>query len=313
VVHSIIYDESLDKATGVRVVDAVSKEMIEFDGRVVMLCASAIGSTQIMLNSISNRFPTGIANSSDALGRYLMDHHFRVGARGEMPGFEDRYFYGNRPNGIYIPRFRNISPETKHPDFVRGYGYQGGASRPSWGRGNAIKGFGASLKSTLRDPGPWTFWIGAWGEALPREDNTVTLDPEQVDQWGIPVVRFDCTWGDNEFAMRKDMASSAAEMLEAAGAKNVQTFDNYDTTQPHGGRSAAPGLCIHEMGTARMGHDPRTSVLNKWNQAHDVPNLFVTDGACMTSSACQNPSITYMALTTRAVDYAATEMKKGNL
>ena len=313
VVHSIIYDESTDKATGVRVVDAVSKEIIEFRGKVVMLCASTIGSTQVMLNSVSNRFPTGIANSSGALGRYLMDHHFRVGAAADMPGFDDKYYYGNRPNGIYVPRFRNISPETTHPDFVRGYGYQGGASRPSWGRGNTLKGFGESLKSKLRHPGSWTWWLGAWGEALPREDNTVTLDPDQVDQWGIPLVRLDCTWGDNEFAMRKDMATSAAEMLEAAGAKNVRTFDYYEDTRASGGMGAAPGLCIHEMGTARMGRDPKTSVLNGWNQAHDVPNLFVTDGACMTSSACQNPSITYMALTARAVDYAASELKNGNL
>lgn len=313
VAHSIIYDETTDKATGVRIVDAVSKEVLEIEGKLIFLCASAIGSTQIMLNSKSNRFPNGIANSSDMLGRNLMDHHFRVGARGEMPGFEDRYFYGNRPNGIYIPRFRNISPETTRSDYVRGFGYQGGAFRPSWNRGNSMRGFGTELKSALRDPGPWIMSIGAWGEALPREDNRMTLDANEVDQWGIPLVRFNCTWGENEFAMRKDMAASAAEMLEAAGAKNVTTFDDYDHTQEHGGLGAAPGRCIHEMGTACMGRDPNSSVLNGWNQAHEVPNLFVTDGACMTSSACQNPSITYMALTARAADYAVSEFNKGNM
>lgn len=313
VVHSIIYDESQDKAVGVRVVDAESKEIIEFRGRLIFLCASTLGTTQVMLNSKTNRFPDGIANSSGALGKYLMDHHFRVGATAEMPGFEDRYHYGNRPNGCYVPRFRNISPETTHPDFVRGYGYQGSASRANWRRGNGTPGFGASLKASLRDPGPWNWWLGAWGEALPREDNTVTLDPNETDQWGLPVMRLNCTWGENEFAMRKDMATSAAEMLEAAGGVNVQTFDDYERTKDRDGIGAPPGLCIHEMGTARMGRDPQTSVLNGNNQAHDVPNLFVTDGACMTSSACQNPSVTYMALTARAVDYAVTEFNKGNI
>ena len=313
VVHSVIYDETLDKAVGVRVVDAATKEIIEFRGKLIFMCASAIGSTQVLLNSTSSRFPDGIANASGALGRYLMDHHFRVGAFGTMPGMEDKYYYGNRPNGIYVPRFRNISPETKHPDFVRGFGYQGGAGRPSWSRGNGMKGFGKSLKDALHNPGPWRMQLGAWGEALPREDNRMMLDSEQVDQWGIPLVRFDCTWGPNEFAMRKDMANAAAEMLEAAGGIDVRTFDNYDTTQEDGGMGAAPGRCIHEMGTARMGRDPRTSVLNGHNQAHEVPNLFVTDGACMTSSACQNPSLTYMALTARAADYAVQEFNKGNI
>ena len=313
VVHSVLYDESLDKAVGVRVIDANTMEEVEYRGKLIFMCASTIGTTQIMLNSTSNRFPDGIANSSGALGKYLMDHHFLVGATGEIHGFEDRYYYGNRPNGVYVPRFRNISPETTHPDFVRGYGYQGSARRAGWGRGNGIKGFGADLKAALRDPGPWGWWLGAWGEALPREDNTMTLDPDQVDKWGMPLIRIDCTWGDNEFAMRKDMGESAAEMLEAAGATNVNIFDEYEATKDQEGVGAAPGLCIHEMGTARMGRDPNSSVLNGNNQAHDVPNLFVTDGSCMASSACQNPSITYMALTARAVNYAVSESQKGNL
>ena len=283
--------------------------MTEYRAKVIFLCASTLGSTQILLNSKTNRFSDGLANSSGALGRYLMDHHFRVGATAMMEGFDDRYYYGNRPNGIYVARFRNISPETTHPDFVRGYGYQGSASRMSWNRGNNIRGFGADFKNNLRDAGPWAWWLGAWGEALPREDNYMTLDENEVDQWGMPLIRINCTWGENELAMRKDMAEQAAEMLSAAGATNVNTFDNFVEGETH----AAPGLCIHEMGTARMGRDPKTSVLNGFNQAHDVSNLFVTDGSCMASSACQNPSITYMALTARAVEYAVEEMKKGNI
>ncbi|MEM8487380.1 MAG: GMC family oxidoreductase [Bacteroidota bacterium] len=313
IAHSVIYDENQDKALGVRVIDAETKEVIEFRGKIIFMCASTIGSTQVMLNSKSNRFPDGIANSSGALGKYLMDHHFLVGATGDMLGFEDKYYYGNRPNGAYVPRFRNISPETKHPDFVRGYGFQGSARRSSWQRGNGMRGFGKSFKESLRNPGPWSWWLGAWGEALPREDNYMVLDSNEVDQWGMPLVRINCTWGDNEFAMRKDMGETAAEMLEAAGATNVQIFDAYEDTKDEQGIGAAPGLCIHEMGTARMGRDPQTSVLNAHNQAHDVSNLFVTDGSAMASSACQNPSITYMALTARAVDYAVEEMKKNNL
>ena len=304
IVHSVIYDEQRDVATGVRVIDAESKQDVEIYGRVIFLCASTLGTTHIMLNSTSNRFPNGIANSSGVLGKYLMDHCFQAGASAALPGNEDTYYYGRRPNGIYIMRFRNLgNRESRHPDFLRGYGYQGSASRPSWARGMASAGLGEELKESLREPGPWTMWIGGWGECLPREENRVELDPEVKDAWGLPALRINCAWSDNEDKMREDMATSAAEMLEAAGARNIQPFIN----------EAAPGLCIHEMGTARMGRDPKTSVLNAHNQAHDVKNLFVTDGACMTSSACQNPSITYMALTARACDYAVNEMKRGNL
>ncbi|GIV58223.1 MAG: hypothetical protein KatS3mg042_1136 [Rhodothermaceae bacterium] len=239
-----------------------------------------------------------------------MDHHYVVGATATVPGNTDKYTYGNRPNGIYIPRFRNLGDRaTRHPDFVRGYGYQGDASRVGWNRGMALRGFGADFKHRLREPGPWTMWLGGWGEALPRHDNYVELDPEQTDAWGIPVLKIHCTWGENELAMRKDIAEQAAEMLEAAGCTDVQPFDAYT----EGGLGAEPGLCIHEMGTARMGRDPKTSVLNAYNQVHAVPNVFVTDGACMTSSACQNPSLTYMALTARAAHHAVEEMKRGNL
>lgn len=309
VVHSLIYDEATGKVSGVRVIDAETMEALEFKANVVFLCASALGSTQILLNSTSSRFPNGLANSSGELGHNLMDHHFRVGARADVEGFEDRYYYGNRPTGFYIPRFRNINAATRRSDYVRGFGYQGGASRASWGRGSSMKGFGEALKHTLRDPGQWSVGMTAFGECLPRHENQVGLDGTLTDKYGIPALRFNAGWGDNELAMRKDMADDAAEMLEAAGYKNVSTYDSYR----EGEIGAEMGLGIHEMGTARMGRDPKTSVLNAHNQAHDVPNLFVTDGACMTSAGCQNPSITYMALTARAVDYAVSELKKGNL
>lgn len=304
IAHSVIYDEDNDRASGVRVIDAETMQDEVINARIIFLCASALGSTRIMLNSTSNRFPTGIANSSGALGHYLMDHPFNAGATGELPGNEDKYVYGRRPNGIYIPRFRNLGGRaSEQSDFLRGYGYQGSARRAGWGRGVEEAGLGEDLKQHLSEPGPWTMWLGGWGECLPREENYVELDPDVTDAWDMPVLRINCAWSDNEDRMREDMAISAAEMLEAAGARNITPFINV----------SPPGLCIHEMGTARMGRDPRTSVLNAHNQAHDVKNLFVTDGACMTSSACQNPSITYMALTARAADYAVTEMKRGNL
>jgi choline dehydrogenase-like flavoprotein len=309
-VHSLIYDEAKNRVTGVRVVDTETKQTREYYARLVFLNASTLGSTRILLNTKSARFPNGLANSSDALGRYLMDHHFQLGARGEIPGLADRYYQGNRPNGLYIPRFRNLGDDrTKRADFVRGYGYQGGASREGWGRGGTQEGIGVALKRRLRDAGNWNISIISFGECLPRAENRVTLS-DRTDEFGIPILKIECTWGPNEMAMRKDMTAAAAEMLEAGGCRNVTTYDNLDPNKPLG---AEPGLGIHEMGTARMGRDPKTSVLNAFNQAHDVPNLFVTDGACMTSSSCVNPSITYMALTARAADYAVSEMKKGNI
>ena len=302
IVHSIIYDEEAGKATGVRVIDANTKESIEFMARTVFLCASTLGSTHIMLNSKSSRFPSGFANSSGALGHYLMDHTFGAGASGTMPGFDNKYTSGHRPNGIYIARYRNINDQTTMPDFLRGYGVQGDAHRSSWGRGYNEEGLGADYKRRLRDPGPWQIWTGGWGEMLPQFENYVELTDE-IDQWGMPVMKINCVFGDNETKMRRDMQGSIAEMLEASGCADVEEFD-------HG---LPPGFCIHEMGTARMGRDPKTSVLNGWNQCHDVRNVFVTDGACMASCACQNPSITYMALTARACDYAVDEMKRGNI
>lgn len=309
VVHSVIYDEELDRATGVRVVDAETKEMREYHARIIFLCGSTLGSTHILLNSRSRRSPDGLGSSSGALGHHLMDHHFKVGASGVMEGYRDRYYYGNRPVGFYIPRYRNISPETTNDSFVRGYGIEGDASRPAWWRGNDLPGFGVELKTQLREPGPWQVSMTGFGETLPRYENHVRLDADQVDAYGIPLLRINCEWGGNELTMRKDVAASTAEMLERCGLENVRSYDEHE----QGGLGAEPGLGIHEMGTARMGRDPKTSVLNAYNQLHDAPNVFVTDGACMASSPCQNPSITYMALTARACDHAVAEMKRGSL
>ncbi len=302
-VHSLVYDESTDRVTGVRVIDRETRDEIVYRGRLVFLCASALASTQILLHTRTPRFPDGLANSSGALGHYFMDHHMKVGAEADVEGFADRYYVGNRPTGTYVPRFRNLDAATRHDGFLRGYAYEGGTWREGWERGAYGPGFGAELKTRLREPGMWKMFLTGFGEILPRHDNYVDLDPDVTDAWGIPALRIHTSLGPNERAMRADMATAAAEMLDAAGGTNVFSFDD----------SYAFGEGIHEMGTARMGRDPQTSVLNGWNQAHDVPNLFVTDGACMTSAACQNPSITYMALTARAVDYAADQIRRGDL
>lgn len=304
IVHSIIYDESKKKATGVRVIDAETLETHEFFGKVIFLCASALGSTQILLQSTSRRFPNGFGNDSGVLGQFLMDHHFRAGARGFSDEFEDQYYKGRRPNGIYIPRFQNLDEGSKR-DYLRGFGYQGGASRSNWT--TSIRelqiGVGKDFKESLFTPGPWEMGIMAFGECLPYADNKVTLNRDVLDKYGLPTLTMDAEFKENERKMRVDMQNYAAEMLEAAGLRDVTTYDD----------QSWPGLGIHEMGTARMGRDPKTSVLNGWNQVHASPNVFVTDGACMTSAACQNPSLTYMALTARAANYAVQELTKLNL
>jgi choline dehydrogenase-like flavoprotein len=302
IVHSVLYDEAKGKAIGVKVLDAETKQETDYFAKIVFLNASTLGSSFILMNSTSSRFPNGMGNGSDQLGRNLMDHQYRTGAEADVEGFEDKYYVGRRPNGIYIPRFRNIGND-KRTDFLRGFGYQGSASRESWSRGVAEMSFGEELKKELMEPGPWRIGITGFGECLPYADNRVTLNREKTDKWGLPTLSIDAEWKANEKAMRVDMRESAAEMLDAAGFKNVRTYDAPDNI----------GLGIHEMGTARMGRDPKTSVLNKWNQLHEVSNVFVTDGAAMTSSACQNPSLTYMAMTARAVDYAVREHKKGNV
>jgi choline dehydrogenase-like flavoprotein len=302
VVASVLYDPKRGRARGVRVIDARTMQETEYEARLVFLCASTIESVRLLLNSKTERFPNGLANSSGTLGRYVMDHHYGSGAGGTMPGFTDRRTTGNRPNGIYIARFRNV--KSAHPDFVRGYGMQGGSGRSGWGRGGSMPGYGAAFKQSLIDDlGPWGLSASGWGETLPHEDNRVTLDPDVKDKWGIPAAKIDVRWRDNERAMDKDMMTAMAEMLEAAGCTNIRQH----------GSNNPPGHCIHEMGGARMGKTPDVSVLNEWNQAWDVKNLFVTDGACMASCACQNPSITYMALTARAAAHAVAELTRGTL
>ncbi|MEL6925112.1 MAG: GMC family oxidoreductase [Bacteroidota bacterium] len=302
-VAKVIYDEKLDKATGVLVVDTNTGEQTEYFAKVIFLCASTLGSTRILLNSATERFSEGLANSSDSLGRYLMDHQYRVGASCSFEGMEDQNTYGSGPGGIYIPRFRNI--KEQRPDYLRGFGYQGRASRSGWQRGGNEAGVGADFKASLTEPGPWSIGLTGFGECLPYAENKVSLNKEKLDKDGLPSLFIDGKFRENEDAMRVDIMNSAAEMLEAAGGKNVQAYDRKE--------SYVLGFGIHEMGTARMGNDPKTSVLNKWNQCHDVKNLFVTDGSCMTSSSCVNPSITYMALTARAVDHAVKELNKQNL
>jgi len=302
VVFEVIYDKDSKRATGVRIIDAETKKTYEFTSKIVFLNASAINSTWIMMNSKSDAYPEGLGNESGELGHNIMDHHFQVGAYGKYDGYNDRYYKGRRPNGIYVPRFQNIDAASKQ-DFLRGYGYQGGAGREAWGRGIAEAAIGGAFKDSLFAPGQWNGGIMAFGEILPNHDNKMTLNYDKLDSWGLPTVTFDCNMGENEMAMRADMATQAAEMLEASGFKDVGTYDN----------SYGIGLGIHEMGTARMGSSSKNSVLNKWNQVHSCKNVFVTDGACMTSAACQNPSLTYMALTARAADYAVSELKKQNL
>jgi choline dehydrogenase-like flavoprotein len=280
IVMEVIYDKETKKAKGVRIIDAETMKSEEFFAKIIFLNASTLGTTQILLNSVSDAFPDGLGNSSGQVGRNLMDHHYRVGATGTYEGFSDKYMYGRRANGIYVPRFRNLDEKTKAKDFLRGYGFQGGASR---GR-NQGEGIGAGFKESVTEPGQWNMWIGAWGEHLPYEDNRVTLNKEKKDKWGLSTLDINCDFRENEMNMRKDMRQSLEETLSVAGLKNISTYN-----------------------------DPKTSVLNRWNQMHEVPNVFITDGACMTSSANQNPSITYMALTARAVDFAVSEMKKRNL
>jgi choline dehydrogenase-like flavoprotein len=301
IVHSIIYDEKKNKATGVRVIDAQTKEMHEFFARVIFLNGATLNTTNILLNSTSSRFPNGFANSSGVLGYYLMDHQETGAAYGLSGEDNDKYYNGRKPNGMYIPRFRNV--HEKHPDFLRGYAFECYSSRANWTRGYDTPGFGKALKDDITKPGPWSMFLIGYGECLPYHDNKVTIDRDKKDQWGMPILNIDMKYGDNEEKMKKDMYASSVEMLEKCGLKNVVAV-------PVG---TLPGGVIHEMGTARMGNDPKISVLNKHNQCHEANNVFITDGSCMVSTACQNPSLTYMALTARACDYAVGEMKKGNI
>lgn len=301
IVTRVLYDKDTQRATGVEVLDAETMKTYEYKAKIVFLNASAFNSTWVLMNSATDIWPDGLGSSSGELGHNVMDHHFRCGASGRVEGFEDYYIEGRRPTGVYIPRFRNVYDDKR--DYVRGFGYQGGAGRDGWGRRVAELSVGAALKEELAEPGSWSIGITAFGEMLPYHDNKISLNKNVKDKWGLPVLDMDVEIKENEKKMRIDMQNDAKEMLEAAGVKDVHTYDSgYEV-----------GMGIHEMGTARMGRDRKTSVLNGFNQVWDAPNVFVTDGACMTSASCVNPSLTYMALTARAVDHAVKELKKGNL
>jgi choline dehydrogenase-like flavoprotein len=300
IVSEIVYDKEEGKATSVRVIDTNTGEGKEYFARIIFCNASTIGTTAILMNSRSEAFPEGLGNTSGELGHNMMDHHYGMGASGTLPGFEDSYYKGRKPTGFYIPRFRNIDDETKQKEYLRGFGYQGGASR----KVNAPAGLvGEELKENLFTPGEYQIGMTCFGEMLPYHENKMYLNFDKKDKYGMPTLVFDAKLRENEMKLREDGVRCAVEMLEAAGCTDITSYNT----------ETAPGACIHEMGTARMGHDPKTSVLNKWNQVHGVPNVFVTDGACMTSSGTQNPSITYMALTARAVDYAHQQAQKGLL
>ncbi|MBI3981623.1 MAG: GMC family oxidoreductase [Gemmatimonadetes bacterium] len=301
IVSEVLYDKDRKRATGVRVLDAVSNQWTDYTARVVFLCASTLNSTWLLMRSATDVWPEGLGSSSGELGHNLMDHHFRLGAEGDIEGLNDKYYYGRRPTGFYIPRYRNLFGDRR--EYLRGFGYQGSASRQGWSRAVAELGVGAAFKDAMSQPGGWRIGATAFGEMLPNHENTVSIDESKKDKWGLPVLKIDCATGENERLMRRDMVNDMAEMLEAGGVKNVKQFDN----------GYWPGMGIHEMGTARMGRDPKTSVLNPYNQVWDAPNVFVTDGSCMTSAACQNPSLTYMALTARAADHAVRELNRRNL
>ncbi|MDH5381199.1 MAG: GMC family oxidoreductase [Cyclobacteriaceae bacterium] len=300
-VHSLIYDLEKDKVTGVRVIDTQTGEHLEFYAKVIFLCASTLNSTFLLMNSANSRFPEGLANSSGALGHYLMDHHKDINATARFDGFEDKTSYGQRPNAVLIPRFRNI--KESHPDFTRGYGIWGSAFRGAGNPNITHPGFGADFKDSITQWGDWNMTLYAYGEILPNYNNRVELNHDLLDKWGLPTLKMTCEIGENEKAMRKDMLEQCGEVLEATGLKDIKLTDG----------DYVYGFSIHEMGTARMGRDPKSSVLNGFNQCHDIPNVFVTDGACMTSSAWQNPSLTFMALTARACHYAVDLLKKGEL
>lgn len=301
IAYEIIYDDTIKKATGIKIIDAETKEKITIKAEIIFSCASAIASASILLQSKSKRFPNGLGNDSGELGHNIMDHHLGAGATGKISGYLDKYYKGRRPGGIYLPRFRNLGDKkTENKDFLRGYGYQGGASRGNISKLVAEAGYGTDLTEKMLDPGSWNITLFGFGETLPYHDNKMTLDYEKLDEWGLPTVTFDAEWKENEYKMRKDMIAQAVDMLKKAGATDIHELDYVH----------APGIGIHEMGTARMGKDPKTSILNKNNQIHTVPNVYVTDGACMTSAGCQNPSLTYMALTARAANHAAKEFKK---
>lgn len=304
VVHSLIYDEATNRVRGVRVIDNDDLSTREYFGKVIFMCASTLGSTQIMLNSTSKKFPNGIANSSGVLGHYLMDHNYNAGATGKFDGFHDQYYSGRRPSGVYIPNFQ-YEPKRYAKGYKRGYALSGGAYRHDWRATRHQDGIGADFKQQLTQATDWYFNILAQGEMLPRYENQISLHPTKKDKWGMPLLHINCRWSDNEINMMEDAALTAETMLKKAGLTEVTSYVTV--------HNSAPGLAIHEVGTARMGRDPKDSVLNGYNQCHDIPNLYVTDGSSFTSSAVANPSLTFMALTVRAVDHYVKELKAGRV
>ncbi|MDP5231363.1 MAG: GMC family oxidoreductase [Cellulophaga sp.] len=301
IVYEVVYDDTLKRATGIKLIDAETNEKIEVKAKIIFLCASAMASVGILLQSKSERFPNGLGNDSDALGRGIMDHHYQLGARAQVGGYLDKYYKGRRPNGFYIPRFVNLEGQTEKKEYLRGFGYQGSASRGSWTESVAEMGYGAELKENILKVGTWQIGVTGFGEFLPYDDNRVTLSETAKDKWGLPQLDFDVEFKENEYNMREDIKLQMVRILEAAGFDEVTAYD----------KVTGPGLGIHEMGGARMGHDPKTSILNKHNQIHTVPNVYVTDGAFMASSSCVNPSLTYMAFTARAAAHAAEQLKLG--
>jgi choline dehydrogenase-like flavoprotein len=304
VVERLEYDPQSGRVARVHVVDSRSRERRTYSARIFFLCASSVASTQILFNSACEQFPNGLANRSGVLGHYLMDHTLGPSGIGIFLDHKDSYYHGNRPAGLYIPRFRNVGRRDEDADFLRGYGYQTMTMRMDWTAAFNRKGFGAELKDSLRRPGPWVFLLSGFTECLPRRTNRMYLSGNRSDRFGIPQVAFDFRWSDNELKMRQDATRQAERILKAAGAAAVLPGET---------EISKPGAGIHEMGTARMGDDPSESVLNKYNQAHDIANLFVTDGSFMTSSSCVNPSLTYMAFTARAADYAAIQLAQGRI
>jgi choline dehydrogenase-like flavoprotein len=300
IVHEVLYDEASGLASGVRIIDSETRETYTFNAGTIFLCASAMASVGILLQSKSTRFPDGIGNNHDQLGRYIMDHHYQLGANAKVPGHLDKYYKGRRPNGFYIPRFVNLEGQPKR-EYLRGFGYQGGASRGDWSEAVAELGYGAGLKAGILEPGTWQIGATGFGEMLPYWENKVGLSSTEKDRWGLPQLDFDVSFKGNEYKMREDIIREITSMFKAAGFTEVEAYEN----------ETGPGLGIHEMGGARMGHDVRTSVVNKHNQVHEVPNIYVTDGAFMTSSSCVNPSLTYMAFTARAANHAAQKFKTG--
>jgi choline dehydrogenase-like flavoprotein len=301
IVHSLIYDEGKNRVTGVRVIDAQTRKTTEFFAKVVFLCASTLNTTAILLNTRSARYPDGLGNDSGELGHNLMDHHNGGGATASFSGLADRYYRGRRSTSMYIPRFRNVT--RREDKFKRGYGYEVYTNRGTWTRGVDSAEFGADFKNEITRPGEWQLYMEGYGETLPYHDNRIWLSENQFDSFGMPRIHISMEYHDNERVMAQQMMDDAVEMMQAAGLENVNGFNNPVT----------PGSVIHEMGTARMGRDPKTSVLNGRNQLHGVSNVFVTDGSFMVSSPTQNPSLTYMAMTARAANYAVEQLKRGEM